>query len=92
MRFQKATQAITLATFVVLLLAAAYPYREGLGVDFFLRLDPLIGLATSLAARTFLPSLLPGLIVLATALLFGVASVLVVVEDPWRPCSGLKRT
>jgi MauM/NapG family ferredoxin protein len=71
MRFQKATQAITLATFVVLLLAAAYPYREGLGVDFFLRLDPLIGLATSLAARAYLPYLLPGLIVLGSALLFG---------------------
>jgi MauM/NapG family ferredoxin protein len=71
MRFQRVTQAIALGTFTVILWAAAYPFHEDPGFDLFLRLDPLIGLGASASARTFLPPLVPGLILLASALLFG---------------------
>jgi len=71
MRFQRATQAVTLAGFVALMASAAYPYYEGLAVDFFLRLDPLIGVGTIVAARAFPLVLLPGLILLLSALLLG---------------------
>lgn len=71
MPFQRVTQAVTLVLFVGLLLLAVHPFREGLQVDFFLRLDPLIGLGTIIAAREFLYFLLPGLIILVSALFFG---------------------
>ncbi len=50
---------------------AAYPFQDGLPVDLFLRLDPLIGVGSILAAREFALYLLPGLMVLAAALLCG---------------------
>ncbi|MEJ2716132.1 MAG: 4Fe-4S binding protein [Deltaproteobacteria bacterium] len=71
MSFQRVTQAATLVLFVGLLLLAAHPFREGLPVDFFLRLDPLIGVGTIIAARDFLYFLLPGLIILVSALFLG---------------------
>ncbi len=69
--FQKVTQTVTLLLFLALLLFAAYPHHDGLAVDFFLRLDPLISLGTILATRSFAAYLLPGLIVLAAAVLAG---------------------
>jgi len=71
MRFQRITQTITLILFLGLFLLAATPFPEGLGVDLFLRLDPLVALGTVLAARDFQVFLLPGFILLASALLFG---------------------
>jgi len=71
MRFQRATQAVTLAGFVALMAWAGYPYHEGLAVDFFLRLDPLIGVGTIVGSRSFPLALLPGLILLLAALVLG---------------------
>ncbi len=69
--FQKVIQTVSLFLFLALLLFAAYPHYDGLAVDFFLRLDPLISLGTILATRSFAAYLLPGLIVLAAAVLAG---------------------
>jgi len=66
MRFQRITQSITLALFVGLLLLAAYPFPEGLPVDLFLRLDPLIAGGTALVVIDIALSLAPGLLVLAS--------------------------
>lgn len=71
MRFQRIIQSVTLAIFVGLLLLAAHPYGERVAVDFFLRLDPLIAVGTMLAAREFLTQLVPGVIVILSALLLG---------------------
>lgn len=71
MRFQKLTQALSLAMFVGLLLLAVHPWCEGSAVDFFLRLDPLIGLGTTIASRSFQLAFVPGLIVLLSALFLG---------------------
>jgi len=71
MRFQRGTQAASLALFVGLLALAAYPYPDGIAADFFLRLDPLIAIGTMLSAGVFLVALLPGLVVVASVLIFG---------------------
>ena len=71
MRFQRLTQAIGLALFVGMLLTATYPLSQGLTVDFFLTLDPLISVGTMLAQGTLVLKLLPGVIVVASGLLFG---------------------
>ena len=54
-----------------LLELAAYPFQDGLPVDLYLRLDPLISVGSILAAREFALFLLPGIIVLAAALICG---------------------
>ncbi|MEW6532219.1 MAG: 4Fe-4S binding protein [Thermodesulfobacteriota bacterium] len=71
MRFQRVTQGVSLALFVGLLALAAYPYPDGIAADFFLRLDPLIATGTMLATGAFLVALLPGLLVVASVLIFG---------------------
>lgn len=71
MRFQRLTQTVTLSFFVCLLLLAGYPLYEGLAVDLFLRLDPLLGVGTIIGSRHFVSFLIPGLIVLASTLLVG---------------------
>jgi len=70
-RFQRITQAASLAVFCLLLLFASHPHYEGLGVDLFLRLDPLVAVGTSLAARDFVIGLVPGIAVLIAALVAG---------------------
>lgn len=70
-RFQRFAQAATLAIFIGLLCLASYPLPAGLPVDFFLRLDPLIGIGTMLADRDISDYLLPCLAVLAAALFLG---------------------
>lgn len=71
MSFQKITQATTLAAFFLLLFLAAYPYPEGLAVDYFLRLDPLVSLGTVIVSRSFIHQLLPGVVILGAVLLVG---------------------
>lgn len=70
-RFQRLAQAATFGIFVCLLIVAWYPFPEGLPVDFFLRLDPLIGLGTIVASRELSAYLIPGLILALTALFLG---------------------
>ena len=71
MRFQRVTQAVSLAMFVGLLLLAVHPWCEGWAVDFFLRLDPLIGIGSAIAARTFEFAFVPCMVVLLSALFLG---------------------
>lgn len=70
-RFQRIAQTASLAIFIGLLIYASYPLPEGLPVDFFLRLDPLIGIGTMLAGREISTYLLPALVVLLAALFLG---------------------
>jgi len=71
MRFQRFTQTASLVIFLGLFLLAAHPYPDGLAADLFLRLDPLIGLGTIVAARDWIPSLLPSLLVMVSCLFLG---------------------
>jgi len=71
MRFQRLTQAVTLTLFVGLLALAAHPFDEGLLAEFFLRLDPLITVGTSLASRELSAYFIPGFIFLALTVLMG---------------------
>lgn len=71
MRFQRITQAATLITFIVLLIFAAHPYHEGLQTDFFLRLDPLVAVMTSVLTREVVWYLVPGLLVAAATIVLG---------------------
>lgn len=71
MRFQRITQGLSFALFLALLVWAAYPLAEGLDVEFFLRLDPLIGVGTALVARTADIGLYLSLIVCFAAIIAG---------------------
>ncbi|MFO8089636.1 MAG: 4Fe-4S binding protein [Desulfatiglandaceae bacterium] len=70
-RFQRVVQGFSLALFVFLLWKASYPLPGWIGVDLFLRLDPLISLGTMSAARTFIPALVWGLVVLGLTAVLG---------------------
>ncbi|MFH1114396.1 MAG: 4Fe-4S dicluster domain-containing protein [Pseudomonadota bacterium] len=70
-RFQRVIQTVSLLLFVVLFYFAAYPYVAGPTVDIFLRLDPLIGIGTTISARDFSTALLPGMVLLAAVLVMG---------------------
>ena len=71
MRFRRTTQAVFFTIFLLLLALASYPYHDGLAVDMFLLLDPLIGVGTAVAARHLAPDLVPALLVLGVTLLLG---------------------
>src|SRR5208337_2908535 len=71
MKLHKVTRAVTLTLFLGLLLSATYPFPDGLNVDFFLRLDPLVSVGTIIASRDLAVYLFPGLLVLVAALLIG---------------------
>ncbi|MDR0339105.1 MAG: 4Fe-4S dicluster domain-containing protein [Desulfovibrio sp.] len=69
---QRAIQAASLTAFCLLLASASWPLPESwLPVDLFLRLDPLTATLIPLAARQWLPALVPGLAVLAVTVFAG---------------------
>jgi len=70
-RFQRVVQGCSLALFVFLLWKASYPLPGWIGVDLFLRLDPLISLGAMTAARTFIPALAWGFVVLGLTAVLG---------------------
>jgi len=70
-RFQRVVQGSSLALFVFLLWKASYPLPGWIDVDLFLRLDPLISLGVMSAARTFIPALVWGLVVLGLTAVLG---------------------
>ena len=71
-RVRLVVQAVSLCCFLWLLWCTAFPLAETfLPVDSFLRLDPLLAVGLPLAARAFIPTLLPGLVVLGLCLLAG---------------------
>lgn len=65
-------RGLSLALFLWLLWSAAHPLPDGpLPADAFLRLDPLVAAAVPLAAREWIPRLVPGLLLLLLTLLVG---------------------
>lgn len=70
-RFQRLAQTISLVIFLTLLYLAAHPFLEGSTADLFLKLDPLIGVGTAVAAREVHAYVLPGFLVLVAGLAFG---------------------
>ncbi len=71
MRFQRGAQIVTLTLFLGLLGIAATPYYDRVGVDAFVRLDPILALSTVTASRTWLSALLPGFVILTACLIAG---------------------
>ncbi|MDD3472045.1 MAG: 4Fe-4S binding protein [Syntrophaceae bacterium] len=71
-RFQRIIQAISLSFFLILIFWASHPFRSGIPTDLFLRLDPSIGIVSSIADRTVLwEALLPAGAVLLLTLILG---------------------
>lgn len=69
---QRLIQVVCLALFLGLMLATAWPLGQTiLPLDIFLRLDPLVATIVPVAAREFMPLLLPGLLVILSAVIFG---------------------
>lgn len=69
---QRALQTVSLLLFIWLLLGSAWPLAESaLPPDLFLRLDPLVAALLPVAARQWLPRLVPGLAVIVLAVFFG---------------------
>ncbi|NQT26133.1 4Fe-4S binding protein [candidate division KSB1 bacterium] len=68
---RRITQVLFLLFFLILFVLAAYPYESFLPSDLFLRLDPLIGFTSSLAARKIILKTLLSLIVFLPTLLLG---------------------
>lgn len=71
MHFRNITQAVSFGIFFSLFAIAAYPPVSGAVEDIFLRLDPIIALGTMIASRQFLIALVPGIIVIVTAVIAG---------------------
>ncbi len=71
LRAQRFVQALSLALFLGLLAAAFANLATPLAENLFLRLDPLVALATALAARDIPAGVVPGLLVLALAPVLG---------------------
>lgn len=65
------SQLVFLAAFFVLLWQARYPLEGPIPMDLFLRIDPLLGVLLSLAARVLLLSFAVSLIIIALSLVFG---------------------
>ncbi|MEW5774412.1 MAG: 4Fe-4S binding protein, partial [Thermodesulfobacteriota bacterium] len=71
MSLRRACQGVSLALFLALLWAAAWPLVPGLPEDIFVRLDPGLFLAACLAGKVLLAAGLPALGVLAATALLG---------------------
>jgi MauM/NapG family ferredoxin protein len=71
MNLRRICQAVSLALFLGLLVATAWPLVPGLRPDIFVRLDPGLFLAASLAGKVLLWAGLPALGVLAATVLLG---------------------
>ncbi len=70
-RLRQATQWATLSFYVYLLFAALQRRIVFPLADLFFRLDPLIGVSAIVAARVWIPRLLPVIFILALTFLFG---------------------
>ncbi|HDQ45719.1 MAG TPA: 4Fe-4S binding protein [bacterium] len=68
---RRISQILFLLFFFVLFLLAAYPYHSVIPSELFLRLDPLLGLTTSIAARRIIGKTLIAIPVLAVTVIMG---------------------
>ena len=71
MTFQRILQTVTFLCFIVLLYLAAFPLISPVPVDLFLRMDPLVLTGTLVSARTFIPVLLPAVLILGVTFFLG---------------------
>ena len=71
-RLQRIIQTVSFLFFLILLSLAAHPPREGIPTDLFLRLDPSIGILSSIAQRSWITSaLIPAGLLLLLTVFFG---------------------
>ena len=68
---RRVIQAASLVIFLVLLWYAAFPLVLPVPVDLFLRMDPLILIATIITTRGFIAVLLPGVVVVVLTIVSG---------------------
>jgi len=68
---RRITQIVFLLIYIVLFFLATYPLTSSLPVDFFLRLDPLLGLSSTLAERSFFIKIVPSLVLLVLTVVLG---------------------
>jgi MauM/NapG family ferredoxin protein len=71
LRFQRLLQISLFGLFAFLLWSAAHPLPGWLGVDLFLRLDPLLSLGSMATARAFIPKVAVALILVGLSLFMG---------------------
>lgn len=64
-------QVVSLLLFFLLFLFASYPLKLKFPVDFFLRMDPLLGFSSAIAVRSFTLKFLPSAILLVFTIFFG---------------------
>jgi len=67
---RRVSQIVFLILYFALFLLAAYPLQKTVPVQFFLRLDPLLGITASIAARVFVLSI-PAIILIFLSIVFG---------------------
>ncbi|MCJ7813500.1 4Fe-4S binding protein, partial [bacterium] len=68
---RRISQIVFLLLFFIFFLLASYPLTSKIPVDFFLRLDPLLGLSTAFAAKTFIIKSIPSVILLFMTVFLG---------------------
>jgi len=68
---RRISQIVFLLFFFVLFFLATYPLTSRIPVDFFLRMDPLLGLSSTLVVRAFFIKFIPALILLLLSLIVG---------------------
>jgi len=68
---RRISQLFFLLLFLGLFLWATYPLKSFVPVDLFFRFDPLISITASLAARSFIIKLIPGILLLAVSVFLG---------------------
>ncbi|HPM76966.1 MAG TPA: 4Fe-4S dicluster domain-containing protein [bacterium] len=71
MKLRRVVQLLFLALFAVLIALTTFPLQAKLPVDLFLRLDPLLLLGASIAARTVVSGLFAAFVMLALTALLG---------------------
>ncbi len=68
---RRITQVVFFGLFLYLIGKTAYPLTSKIPVDLFVQIDPLVGIATSLAARSIIHEALLGIVIIALTILLG---------------------
>ena len=68
---RRISQIVFLFIYIILFFLATYPLTSKIAVDFFLRLDPLLGLSSALAARSFFIKIIPAVVLLVLSIILG---------------------
>jgi len=71
MPVRRAVQAASFFFFMILVFSTVFPLRSPLPVDLFVRMDPLVAMATVISKRGFVGTLLPGFVLMALTAIFG---------------------